>query len=158
MAFPCLLLVTRQLRPWVACVLMAATFGVVTQASLWHFSDQDATRPMHYIPLAVGLVYAIPYALDAALFQKRGAMSGVQTLLFPLAYTALDYVNSLVNPLGTLPYSQVDFLATVQLVSVTGLWGLTFLITWFGSVMAYAVCRYVAGRPVGRVVGLYAIV
>lgn len=159
-ALPCLLVVTRQQRPWIAYVLMAVTFGVATQASLWHFSAQDATQPLHYIPLASGLLFGIPYALDAATFGRRTSLSG-QTLLFPLAYTCLEYAVGSFNPygsMGLLPYSQLDFLPITQVVSVTGLWGLTFLITWFGSVGAYALTRYVTNRTVGRVVVLYAVI
>ncbi len=158
-ALPCLLSVTRTLRPWVAYGLMASTFGVVTQASLWHFSAQDATQPLHYIPLASGLLFGIPYALDAAAFGRRSA-SGAQTLLFPLVYTCLEFAVASLSPLGsmgTLPYSQLDFLALAQLASVTGIWGITFLVTWFGSVVAFVVVRYAGNRPVGRVLAVYSL-
>lgn len=159
-ALPCLLIVTRQQRPWITYWLMAITFGVITQASLWHFTTQDATQLLHYIPLGSGLLFGIPYALDAAVFRRK-TTSGSQTLLFPLAYTSLDYAVGSLNPygsMGLLPYSQLDFLAIAQVVSVTGLWGLTFLIAWFGSVAAYAFTRYVTDRLIGRVVVLYAVI
>ena len=159
-ALPCLLLVTRSLRPWQAYGLMAVTFGVVTQLSLWHFAAQDATQPLHYLPLASGLLFAIPYALDAAVFSRKGA-SGFQTLLVPLAYTTLEFVITRFNPFGSmgsvLAYTQLDFLALSQLASVTGVWGITFLLSWYGSVAAFAVARYRAGRTLGRVVGLYGL-
>ena len=156
-ALPCLLLVTRTLRPWVAYGLMAITAGVVLQASLWHFAAQDATQPLHYLPLLSGVLFGIPYGLDAAVFSRKG-VSGVQTLLFPLAYTCLEFAVGSLNPLGsmgTLPYSQLDFLALAQLASVTGIWGITFVVTWFGSVAAFGLVRYLNNKPVGRVMVLY---
>jgi apolipoprotein N-acyltransferase len=45
---------------------------------------------------------------------------------------------NLFNPFGTLGilgYSQYDFLSFSQLASITGMWGLTFMVTWFGSVV-----------------------
>ena len=158
-ALPCLLLVTRTLRPWVAYGLMALTFGVVTQASLWHFAAQDARQPLHYIPLVSGLLFGLPYALDALAFSRKKA-TGLQTLVFPLAYTSLEFAIGSLNPYGTmglLPYTQLGFLALAQLASVTGLWGITFLLTWFGSVMALALARYQAKQPLGRVLAVFSV-
>ena len=159
-ALPCLLLVTRTLRPWVAYGLMVVTFGVVTQASLWHVAAQDAWQPLHYIPLVSGLLFAIPYALDALAFGPKKA-AAIQTLVFPLAYTCLEFAVGSLNPLGSmglLAYSQLDFLALAQLASVTGMWGITFLLTWWGSVVTFAVAQYLTKRPLGQIGALYVAV
>ncbi|MBO0930151.1 nitrilase-related carbon-nitrogen hydrolase [Fibrella aquatilis] len=156
-ALPCLLLVTRTLRPWATYVLMAVSFGVVTQASLWHFATQDARQLLHYVPLAAGLLFGLPYALDTAAFGRKKP-PGWQTLVFPLAYTCLEFAVGSLNPYGTmgmLPYSQLGFLALAQLASVTGIWGITFLLTWFGSVVAYEAAQYLAKGHLGQVGAVY---
>ncbi len=62
----------------------------------------------------------------------------VSTLVFPLAYTSMEYTLSLFNPLKaimSLAYTQYGNLPLMQLASVTGIYGITFLITWFASVI-----------------------
>jgi apolipoprotein N-acyltransferase len=57
-------------------------------------------------------------------------------LVFPLTITLLDWVVSF-GPLGsgmTAAYSQYGSLPLMQLASVTGIWGITFLMAWFAPV------------------------
>ncbi len=58
------------------------------------------------------------------------------TLVFPVTLTCWEFVFSTGNPagnFGAIGYSQHGNLPVMQLVSITGLAGLTFLISWFGS-------------------------
>ena len=51
---------------------------------------------------------------------------------FPAAWTSYEFLSSLVSPHGTslsLVYSQTDVLPLIQIASVTGLWGVTFVVT-----------------------------
>jgi apolipoprotein N-acyltransferase len=48
----------------------------------------------------------------------------------------MDFFSSSGSPFGSFgaaAYSQRDFLAAMQIASVTGLWGITFIISWFAS-------------------------
>ena len=63
----------------------------------------------------------------------RRLSGALRTLIFPCAVTAVDFLNTLINPLaagGSLAYSQPDQLPLQQIVAITGMWGLTFLIAW----------------------------
>jgi hypothetical protein len=63
------------------------------------------------------------------------------TLVFPLAWVTIELVNSRANPLGTwgaVAYTQYGNLPLMQLASVIGIWGIAFLINWFGSVVNWA--------------------
>ena len=58
------------------------------------------------------------------------------TLVFPVTLTCWEFVFSTGNPagnFGAIGYTQHGNLPVMQLVSITGLAGLTFLISWFGS-------------------------
>ncbi len=86
-----------------------------------------------------GLIFFLPYVADRLLTPRLKGLAA--TLVFPLAWVTVEYANSLANPYGTwasLAYTQYGNLPLVQLVSVTGLWGLSFLITWFASVVNWA--------------------
>lgn len=63
------------------------------------------------------------------------------TLVLPLAWTTVEYISSLLNPYGTwssLAYTQYGNLPLMQIVSITGIWGIIFLMTWFVSVINFA--------------------
>ena len=85
--------------------------------------------------IAYGLVFTLPFIADRLIAPKvKGFFS---TLVFPTAWVALEYGLSF-TPFFTwfaLAYTQRDNLALIQLASVTGMWGVGFLIAWFASVV-----------------------
>lgn len=81
----------------------------------------------------------IPYVLDR-MYHRRFPASAWVLLVYPVAYTAVDFFSSSGSPFGTfgaVAYSQRDVLPMLQIASVTGLWGITFLLGWFASLVNY---------------------
>lgn len=82
---------------------------------------------------------SLPFLADRLLAPRlRGFIA---TLVFPLASTGWEFLNMAGSPFGSwgaLAYSQYGNLALMQLVSVTGLWGISFLMNWFASVANWA--------------------
>jgi apolipoprotein N-acyltransferase len=77
----------------------------------------------------------IPYILDRVYSRRFGSAFWI-TLVFPVAATAVDFFSANGSPFGTFgagAYSQRDFLPAIQIASVTGLWGITFIVSWFAS-------------------------
>jgi apolipoprotein N-acyltransferase len=76
----------------------------------------------------------VPYLFDRWLAPRLGAIIG--TLVFPCAWVSIEYAISLTvgATWGAAPYSQYGNLALLQMISVTGLWGVTFLIGWLAPV------------------------
>jgi apolipoprotein N-acyltransferase len=65
----------------------------------------------------------------------------VSTLVFPLAMVTMQYIMMLTSPyssFGSLAYTQYGNLPLLQILSVTGLSGITFLLAWFASVVNWA--------------------
>jgi apolipoprotein N-acyltransferase len=86
------------------------------------------------LPLSQGLLYMLPYLADRLVGSRLSTWP--RMLVFPLAFTSLTWVMSLLRLTGTFgtpAYSQYGVLPLMQLVSITGMWGLTFLIMWFAS-------------------------
>lgn len=84
----------------------------------------------------------IPYLMHRWLFPKFNALFA--TLIFPAAFVLLEYAIGYGSGKGTwgmLGYSQAENSALMQLASVTGIWGISFMVYWFGSVMAVAAER-----------------
>jgi apolipoprotein N-acyltransferase len=98
--------------------------------------------------VGVGLLATLVYLIDRLLAPRLSGLA--RTLVFPLALTTIDWLGSLLAGLLTsflLPslfavsgtwdspgYTQAGLLPLVQIVAVTGMWGLTFLMAWFASV------------------------
>jgi apolipoprotein N-acyltransferase len=85
--------------------------------------------------VGIGVAGMLPYLADRLMVRRLGPLTG--TLTFPLAVTAADWIGTFGNAFGTagsVAYSQYRDLALVQVVSLTGIWGLTFLINWFAAV------------------------
>ncbi|MGH7461416.1 MAG: nitrilase-related carbon-nitrogen hydrolase, partial [Longimicrobiales bacterium] len=62
-------------------------------------------------------------------------------LAFPATWTSLEFLLSLASPDGTalnLAYSQARLLSLVQIASVTGIWGISFLVTLLPAGLAAA--------------------
>jgi apolipoprotein N-acyltransferase len=85
---------------------------------------------------AFGITLLLPYIADRyAGLRLHGLM---RSLVFPFALVASEFIASF-NPFGTwgsIAYSQFESLTLLQLLSITGLYGITFLIGWFASVGA----------------------
>lgn len=88
----------------------------------------------YYIFLVVwGIPLVVPYVIDRLPGRRLTGLTA--TLVFPTAWAATEYVLSrgLYATWGSAAYSQYGNLALLQVLSVTGLWGITFLIGWFAA-------------------------
>jgi apolipoprotein N-acyltransferase len=71
----------------------------------------------------------IPYVVDR-MYHRRFGSTAWLTLVFPIAITATDFFSSSGSPFGSfgaMAYSQRGFTPIMQIASVTGLWGITFV-------------------------------
>jgi apolipoprotein N-acyltransferase len=91
------------------------------------------------VPAEIGLSIALAAPFLAALYVDRflaRKVTGVPaTLVYPAAYTALEFLIGL-SPVGTslsIAVTQFDVLPLVQIVSVTGIWGIPFIAGWLAS-------------------------
>jgi apolipoprotein N-acyltransferase len=86
-----------------------------------------------------GILWSLPYLADRLLSQRLPGLSS--TLVYPLAATTLELVNIHANPLGAwgaTGFTQYGDLPLMQLASVTGMIGITFVMGWFASVANWA--------------------
>ena len=106
-----------------------------------------------------GVVSTLPYAADRLLGSRLDEKT--RTLMFPLAYVTVDWLMTLlpaVNSTASFVYSQYDSLALMQIVSITGMWGITFLIGWGASTVNALWERGFDCRPVRGVVIPFVVV
>jgi apolipoprotein N-acyltransferase len=94
-----------------------------------------------HLPVAsgIGVVFWLPYLADRLLVSRLRGFAA--TLVFPLLQVSLEYIITIASPFGSwgsLAYTQHSLLPLLQLLSVTGIWGLSFLIAWLAPVVNWA--------------------
>lgn len=89
----------------------------------------------YLVSFMMSVFTSLTFLLDRIYTQKFKGI--VSTLIFPSVYVIMDYITILTNPsgsYGTLVHTQSS-LPLLQLVSITGIWGVVFLITWTASII-----------------------
>jgi apolipoprotein N-acyltransferase len=106
----------------------------------YEFGNYVSARGFGWNPLGFlgnqlfkALIWTLPYAADRMIGSRLKGWG--RLFVFPSAFVGLDWIMSLlrVSSSGSPAYSQSDNLALLQIVSVTGMWGLTFLIVLCAS-------------------------
>ncbi len=134
-----LLRYTRTRKALPGLLVLCSVSMLVGAASMWRLLGLAAIPPWFRLAsgIAVGLVFAVPFVLDRLLVARLPGIAA--TLIFPCAWTACEYLKSLGGgSWGSLAYTQYGNLPLMQLASVTGIWGLSFVVAWFASVVTYA--------------------
>lgn len=108
--------------------------------------------------LAIGyaFLWTLPYLADRWKIRRLSGFSS--TLVYPLAATTLEFLNIHTNPVGmwgATGFTQYGSLPLMQLASVTGMIGITFLMGWFASVANWAWEQRVRGGQILRGVGTF---
>jgi apolipoprotein N-acyltransferase len=121
----------RTQRAFVALSILPIASCVATFVA-WRndFFGPPSLVPYIFI-IIVGVLFSLGYIADRLLAPRLSGL--LRTLVFPCAVTTVDFLNTLINPLaagGSLAYSQPGQLPIQQIVAVSGMWGLTFLIAW----------------------------
>jgi len=117
----------------VACIL-AIFLAFIT---IWWSGLPQAMVP--FLTVGFGLLWSLPYLADRLMVARLPGFAS--TFIYPLAATALEFLLVQVNPLGAwgaTGFSQYGNLPLMQLASVTGIIGITFLMGWFASVANWA--------------------
>jgi apolipoprotein N-acyltransferase len=79
--------------------------------------------------------------LVTKVFMRRGGDSFL--FLFPAVWILIEYIQTII-PFGGFPwltvgYSQTDWLRLIQISDLTGVYGVSFLVLWFGTAVSWIV-------------------
>ena len=85
------------------------------------------------------ICWIVPFLADRLLAQKLPG-SFLSSLVFPTVFVSVEYLRTLtsIGSLGMMAYTQSGFLQLVQVTSLIGSFGLSFLLYWFGAVAVSA--------------------
>ena len=136
------LLMVRFLRTQKALVGLVIGYLINTAAFYfqWYAAFQDAGAMFSAYTAVFGLLFYLPYVADRLLRPRLPGFASTLAIV-PAAWVTVETMLHLVLPLGTffnLAYTQHSNLPLLQVMSVTGLWGVSFLVTWFAGIANYA--------------------
>ena len=137
---PMLFYATRS--SWRSAALTSALAWAAGGLNLWHYFTRALEIPPAIV-LAILLIPSLVFAATVLLFRallRRGAGWSAM-LAFPAAWVSYEYLLALTSIHGTasnLSYSQIKFLPFLQMASVTGPWGMSFLLLLVPSALAIA--------------------
>lgn len=122
----------------------------ITQVVVAMIAWRGATAMAFIHPVAEPIFFALitpitllAYVIDR-IYYRRWSVGGISpfwvTLVYPISATALDFFSAAGSPFGTFGaggYTQGGMLALMQITSLVGMWGITFIVSWFASVLSY---------------------
>ncbi len=150
-ALPVLVFAARN--SWWAAALTAFTSWLIGCLNMHHYFTL-LQIPWLGVCSFIALVFTAAVLLFRALLLRGAAWSAL--VAFPSAWVSFEYILNRTTSGGTagsLSYSQLHFLPFLQLASLTGPWGMSFLLLLFSSTLAIGLhlCR-TAPRQAFRVV------
>jgi apolipoprotein N-acyltransferase len=98
---------------------------------------------MAQIYLSEGIMFALAVCLYRALLRRGAHWSALFSV--PVVVVCFEYLLNVTSPHGTagsLAYSQLGFLPFLQLATVTGPWGMSFLVLAFPTALAIGLYLY----------------
>jgi apolipoprotein N-acyltransferase len=136
-----------------------ATYVANGVIAWWGMIDPSLSLPVQLVMMAINTLTlgGLPYLADRLLSPRLKGFAA--TLVFPLAVTAMDFLGMTINPIGSWgaqAYTQYGNLALMQLLSVTGMSGVVFLVYWFGPVVNWAWERSFDWPEIRRGLALFA--
>ncbi len=151
----------RTQRVWLGVLLVWLATFVTGSIGWWNILGYGVPLPFFIVTIGINtlLIAGVAYLAYRLLAPRLGGFAA--TLVFPLATTALDFLGMTANPMGSFgaqAYTQYGSLTFMQLLSVTGMWGITFLVGWFATVVNYAWERSFSWPQIRRGLAIFACV
>jgi apolipoprotein N-acyltransferase len=151
---------------WWMTALTAAAAWLAGSLNLWGYFHLLGVPFVAWLGIfgAVALVAAGAVLLFRALVLRGAWWSAL--MAFPATWVTLEYVRNLTTPhatAGSIAYTQLKFLPFLQLASVTGPWGMSFLLLCFPAALAIGLhlretATKAALRIVATTLGMLAVV
>ena len=122
-------------RGIVSSYALLATLSIVAWRGMMPFSGL-----VYYVAaVGAGVAYVLPCAADRMMAPRFAGFSS--TLVLPLAWVVMEFAGTTVLPWGSwgaTGYTQTGNLPLMQVVSVTGIFGVPFLIGWLAATVNWA--------------------
>jgi apolipoprotein N-acyltransferase len=131
------LLIAPRLRAWPAfgAAFLAAALGGL---NMWSYLREVAPLPITLLAILAPAVFFGWFVVVHRSLVLRGRLLRAAFSL-PILWTAYEFLQEFSSPhstFGNLAYTQMDCLPILQIVSITGIWAISFLVFLFPSTLA----------------------
>ena len=132
-----------------AAFLLGSIAWLLGEMNQWNYVrhvDRTATANHHSLFCNSAVVFGLGVLFTRS-FLRRGSLF-LAALAFPVYWVTYEYLTAIASPhstWGNLAYTQMDFLPLIQIASVTGLWGISFVVFLFAGTVAALLSG--AGKP-----------
>lgn len=139
---PLPLLIFALRGSWLAAGLTSVAAMMIGGVNMWGYLVTALGSPASVwfiVFLFAGIFFAGGVLLFRALVRRGALWSAL--VAFPAVYTTCEFLRNFLAPhgsAGSLAYSQLNFLPFLQLASITGPWGMTFVLLLLPAALAIA--------------------
>lgn len=151
-----LLILITPIKPWKGFFLAWAVLflaGLISNYKVFPFPLLVSAL----LTLLISLTNALPYVLSVWL--TRLSRSWTSVVIFPALAVSVEYLNSFSGggTLGSLAYTQAEHITLIQLASLTGIWGISFLLYLGSSIIFWVFTTRDAPGGFRKPIGSFAI-
>ena len=120
--------------------LLALVAWLIGGLNQWNYFTRGIEFPLSLIALVL-IVPAIIFGFGVLFtrsFLRRGSLFRA-SLAFPVYWMAYEYLTEIRSPhstWGNLAYTQMNCLPIIQIASITGIWGISFIVFLFAGTVA----------------------
>ncbi|MEO8044292.1 MAG: nitrilase-related carbon-nitrogen hydrolase [Spartobacteria bacterium] len=132
--------------------LLASVAYLIGEMNQWNYLTGGIQLPLALIVILLAipaLVFGLVVLFTRG-FLRRGSLFHA-ALAFPASWVAYEYLTEIGSPhstFGNLGYTQMNCLPVIQLASITGIWGISFVVFLFAG--AVGALLSAAGNPAQR--------
>src|SRR6266478_5706635 len=132
-----------------AAFLLSSVAWLIGEMNQWNYVTHEIELPLQIIVLFF-VVPAVVFGfgiLFTRSFLRRGSLF-LASLAFPVYWVTYEYLTAIASPhstWGNLAYTQMNCLPIIQIASITGLWGISFIVFLFTGTIAALLSG--AGKP-----------
>lgn len=117
--------------------LLGSIAWLIGEMNQWNYVTQEMELPwqmviLYFVAPAVVFGFGVRFVRR---FLRRGSLFPA-ALAFPVYWVAIEYLTSIASPhstFGNLAYTQMGWLPMIQIASVTGIWGISFVVFLFAG-------------------------
>ena len=153
----CLLRFSRLSKPWIGFISILV-ISFISNIFIWE-GLIPLPSPLYYIVSLISAVFfSVPFLIERILIKKVPGY--LQILIYPALFTFISFLYTLISPSGTygsVAYSQNN-LILLQIVSVTGIWGIIFVLGWTASTINFLLDNYKTRQKAYYSIGVYSFI
>ncbi len=131
--------------------------GWVSNMFIWNGMMPVSGVFYYILTLMMSIFVSLTFIIDRIYSQRLKGI--ISTLVLPSVYVIMEYITVFTNPSGSygmLAHTQSS-LPLLQLISVTGIWGVTFVILWTASVINWLWDNAFDRQVLRRALWVYAV-